>query len=131
VSGPFRFEGIITPPRVCRIITPTLLRALRVNVGAYGADAIDSEVAAWIRAVQVEGERTTCADASESIVDPANAPLLEGNVQLTTTEAADELGCTPSNVRDLARRGRLEPVRRKPLLFDRTEVQRYKSGRTA
>ena len=123
----FRLEGVRCQPRVCRIVTPPLLAALKAALDAYGT--VDSEVAAWIRAVQLEGERQTGADVSKSttgLLDPSQSKDRE---PLTSNEVAIELSCTSNNVRDLARRGRITPTRRAPYLFDRAELDRYKSRR--
>ena len=122
----FRLDGVRCPPRVCRIVTPPLLAALKAALDAYGT--VDSEVAAWIRAVQLEGERDTGVRASEPNIG-ADESSQSTRDQLTTAELAAELVCTANNVRDLARRGRLTPTRRAPYLFARAEVDRYKSRR--
>jgi enoyl-CoA hydratase/carnithine racemase len=94
---------------------------------AYGT--VDSEVAAWIRAVVLEGERFTGANASDTGLVGEDSPHSGNSDHLTTKELADELRCTSSNIRDLVRRGRLTPVRRQPMLFTRSELDRHKSRR--
>jgi hypothetical protein len=126
---PADFIVVACPLRVCRIILPTLLTALRENIRAYGTDGVDSEVAAWIRAVQLQVERNTGADASETDAVAGESAQSNHHVQLTTNDLAAELGCTANNVRDLVRRGRLTPVRRQPMLFAMAEIDRFKAER--
>lgn len=50
---------------------------------------------------------------------------------LTTEQAADHLGVSPTTIRGWVMQGKLEPVRRgaKPLLFRLTDVENVRSAR--
>src|ERR1700733_12606405 len=125
----FDLDGVICPPRVCRLVASTLARDLRAAFNAYGR--VDDELAAWIRAVELAGDRfasrldasgpdastrTTFADASGPDVRGSDYEKLEYEL-ITAAHAAEVLGCTASNVRDLVNRGRLTPAQRRPYLF--------------
>ena len=130
VPSDFHLDGVRIPPRVCRLIAPDLMKTLRATVVEFGA--VDSEVAMVIRAIYEAGESwRTGADASSERNRREPSPQSEHD-QLTTAEIAQELGCTANNVRDLVRRGRLTPSRRRPVvLIDRAELDQYKATCTA
>jgi hypothetical protein len=123
VTSDFALEGIMTPGRVCAIVTPALLRDLRA--AARGGQLVDPQVGAWIKAVVDEGERwAACGDARKSTAAPDD-PSHSGHDLLAVVDVADEIGCTQSNVRRLIAAGKLSPIRSKPYIFDRAEVERF------
>jgi hypothetical protein len=125
----FIVHGVVCPPRICRLVAPFLVRSLDEALRAQ--HSLDPELVLWIRAVDLEGRRwATGVDASESDDSSSDSSHSTHHDPLTTDDLATELGCKANNVRDLVRRGRLAPFRRRPhMLFDRGEVERYKSER--
>jgi len=118
----FVSDGVNCPGRVCRLITSTLTDNVRTAYQEYGR--VDLELVAWVRAVELAGERwTSYANASESTSPPAGPPNSQSDL-LSTSEAAELLGCKAPNVRDLVRRHRITPARTSPYLFERAEINR-------
>ena len=121
-TGDFVVDGVVCPGRICRLVAPTLARNVRAAYAAYGK--VDDELVAWVSAVELAGERwTSYANASESTSPPAGPPNSQSDL-LSTSEAAELLGCKAPNVRDLDRRHRITPARTSPYLFERAEINR-------
>jgi len=121
-SSDFVLDGIMTPGRVCRIVTPALLRDLQAAKTA--GQLVDMQVAAWVRAVVQAGEEwAACANARKSDPDP-QPPAHSLCDLLTVADVAARFGCSAANVRRLIGEGQLAPARRKPYLIDRAEVER-------
>jgi hypothetical protein len=140
-SDDYLVTGVIWPARACRLIAPYLVRDLRAVCERYGA--VDPEVVALVCAMERAGARyTACANASaadgvnrESHADASNGDAGAGQLPqlhrdlLTAANAAKQLGCTSSAVRDAVKHGRLTAVRRSPYLFDPAEVARFATTR--
>jgi hypothetical protein len=129
VPSDFAVHGVICPPRICRMITPSLIKSL--DEAMKDQQCVDPELMVWIRAVDLEGRRwATNADVSIPNASSDEPPQSDDHAQLTAADLASELGCTPANIRFHVRKGHLTPARRDPMLFDRSELDRYKSRRT-
>ena len=123
----FIVHGVVCPPRVCRLVAPFLVRSL--DEALNSRHSLDPELVLWIRAVDLEGRRwATRVDASNDDVSEDEPPQ-STHAQLTAAEAAEALGCTPANVHFHVRKGNLSPARTNPYLFDRAELERFKSCR--
>lgn len=121
-ASDFVLDGIMTPGRVCRIVTPALLRDLKA--AATAGQVVDPQVGAWIRAVVQAGEDwAACVDARKAD-DGADGPSSSPHDLQTVADVAKRLRCTQANVRRLIVAGQLATVRRKPYLIDRAEVDR-------
>jgi hypothetical protein len=135
VTAPnFRVEGVICPPRVCALVAPALLRDLRAAHARYGQ--ADPEAEAWIFAVNREANRYNAGANANGIKPSASAACESANdgngdasQWLNAEQAASVIECSASNVRYLARKGRLPAAHTKPYLFDSFEVERYKHSR--
>jgi hypothetical protein len=142
-SDDYLIDGVRTPPRVCRLITSLLTNNVRAAYQEYGK--VDDELVAWVSAVELAGARyasradTSSADVGsrESFVDvsgasagPPQSAQFDHDL-LSTAEVAKELGCTPANVRDLIRRGRLVPARTRPYMVAAAEARRIQSRKSA
>jgi AraC-like DNA-binding protein len=126
-SSDFTLDGIMTPGRVCRIVTPALLRDWQAAKAA--GQVVDTQVAAWIRAVVQAGEDwAACVDARKSDAD-RRPPAHSACDLLTVADVATRFGCSATNVRRLITEGQLTPVRRQPYLIYRAEVERFSAAR--
>lgn len=99
-------------------------RLERVLLERYGMGlTVEPGVLAFLELMKtLEVFRECSADGTpERSMDPVAGLSLRDLVDVA--EAAELLGCSPRNVRALARRGSLPPVRRSPLLFDRVDVE--------
>jgi hypothetical protein len=124
----FIVSGVVCPPRVCRLVAPFLVRSL--DEALNSRHSLDPELILWIRAVDLEGRRWVAnADVSKSDAAEEDSSQSTHHDQLTAADVAEALGCKPANVRFHVRKGHLTPARRQPMLFDRSELDRFKSQR--
>lgn len=94
--------SVVIPPQLAGAVLRILLR----DVGARcrtGDGKVSSSVSGLFWALNEAAEQAEARDGSTPGT-PGTAP---GSVELSTTEAARELGCSESYVRRLARAGRL------------------------
>jgi excisionase family DNA binding protein len=107
------------------------MRTAKATIKEFGG--VDTELAMTIRATYEAGQEwASGAHASDSAEDESESSQSKHDDLLTTVEAAEELGCTANNVRDLIRWEKLDAIHRGPLLFiDRAELERFKERRNA
>ncbi len=124
----FYFAGLITPSEVCRHATPAH-RDYEEKARRNGW-TLNPGYMLWTRAVELEGQRWSTDGGVSQTAPISEIPSQSNYEQCTTNDLAKEFGCTPGNIRDHVRRGRLSPARREPhMLFDRAEVERFKEWR--
>jgi hypothetical protein len=140
-SDDYLIDGVLTPPELCRLVSKGVTEMVRAAYAAYGE--VDFRVVAWARAIELAGERyatcanassadvgnrESCADVSDAGAGPSRSAQFDRDL-LNAAEVAKEVGCTPANVRDLVRRGRLVPARCRPYMFTATEAHRLIQSR--
>ncbi|MGA8723427.1 MAG: helix-turn-helix domain-containing protein [Acidimicrobiales bacterium] len=113
------------PADVASALAPALIDHVRKVHATRGE--VDQRVVRFVQAVSVLADAFVDAGANDHGLagfDPAHS-----NHVLTTDEAATRLRCTASNVRHLARTGRLRPLRSDPYLFAPDEIDNYRRSR--
>jgi excisionase family DNA binding protein len=142
--GLIRGDGsVIVPPTVARDVLRALIRDLTARVRADGGE-VGPGVRRLLYALHTAAQRaeqdTAARPPFELATEPfdssatGTAPPPAATVaEVSVTEAADLLGCTPEYVRRLARTGTVTARRigARTWAIDRAALEDYRHGRTA